>query len=380
MLFSAGFNVLLTCLSILAVDFPVFPRRFAKTETYGISLMDVGVGIFIVSSALTSKYARGVVATGNTSTASRLCRVLSLQHSAVLLLGVGRFVALKALNYQEHVSEYGVHWNFFVTLFCVWTIADILHLCVPRWGQLGTAVCVLCLYQTLLIGTELTAYIFSPVREGLLAANKEGIVSLFGYVPLYLLTECLAHTLFHKSGGTHDASTDPAVAESNLGSPDEVATQGIVSPSGKGERECGRVRWDFWLMRNLALVCMLLWLGWWSCTMFVQPTSRRLLNAAYVFLLLALCFTMLLVVYVADTSTQGATIPVLTLQYLSKHSLVVFLVANLLTGLVNLSMQTIYASDAVALCVLALYALAVVGVAWLAEYFTASGLKARPER
>ena len=60
--FCTGSNVLITCLAILAVDFRIFPRRFAKTETFGLSLMDVGVGTFIISSAITSRYARGNVA------------------------------------------------------------------------------------------------------------------------------------------------------------------------------------------------------------------------------------------------------------------------------------------------------------------------------
>jgi hypothetical protein len=39
-----GGNLLMTCLSILAVDFHVYPRRFGKTELYGFSLMDTGAG------------------------------------------------------------------------------------------------------------------------------------------------------------------------------------------------------------------------------------------------------------------------------------------------------------------------------------------------
>ena len=46
--------------------------------------------------------------------------ISSLQSSLPLLVfGAGRLLAVKATDYHEHVSEYGVHWNFFFTLVIV---------------------------------------------------------------------------------------------------------------------------------------------------------------------------------------------------------------------------------------------------------------------
>jgi len=49
---------ILTAICILGVDFRIYPRRLAKTETYGTGLMDIFVGAFIMCNSLVCKEAR----------------------------------------------------------------------------------------------------------------------------------------------------------------------------------------------------------------------------------------------------------------------------------------------------------------------------------
>lgn len=174
----------ITCLSILAVDFKVFPRRFAKTETFGVSLMDIGVGIFIVSSALTSDYARNVSKSSEVSISIKFLNILTKsgwRNVVVLTLGIGRMIVVKLLKYHEKSSEYGLQWNFFVTLSLVWILKDLVHSCLKKQTHLILfALTVLSSYQFCLCFTQLPNFIFAAPRTNFLSSNREG-KSLLSY-------------------------------------------------------------------------------------------------------------------------------------------------------------------------------------------------------
>ena len=83
--------------------------------------MDLGAASFIIiagwASALSTSPTNNSIAT--TTNSGRLARKAIVKCGPLLLIGLIRLATNKGLEYQEHVSEYGVHWNFFFTLCCV---------------------------------------------------------------------------------------------------------------------------------------------------------------------------------------------------------------------------------------------------------------------
>ena len=108
---------LFTAIAILAVDFTIFPRRLAKAETYGSGLMDVGVGTFMMAHGVTAPESR-CQSNKRLSPRSYVKLLLATLRGVLplLVIGILRLMIVKNTNYQEHVTEYGVHWNFFFTI------------------------------------------------------------------------------------------------------------------------------------------------------------------------------------------------------------------------------------------------------------------------
>jgi phosphatidylinositol glycan class W len=107
----------------------------------------------------------------------------------VLLIGVVRVITTKSLEYQEHVTEYGVHWNFFVTLGLLPPVVTILRLLKGRKVPFSVFAGVIMIgYQWALSRIEvggyrtLTHYIILKERDGLFSCNREGILSFLGMI------------------------------------------------------------------------------------------------------------------------------------------------------------------------------------------------------
>ncbi|KAK2799259.1 Glucosaminyl phosphatidylinositol (GlcN-PI) nositol acylation protein [Emmonsiellopsis sp. PD_5] len=350
-----GAMMIVTCMAILAVDFRIFPRRFAKVENWGTSLMDMGVGSFVFSGGLVS--ARSVVKeqlSGASSGGSLPKRILGSARHAIPLfvLGLIRLYSVKGLDYAEHVTEYGVHWNFFFTLAFIPPFVEIFHsltTIIPSYEALSLMIAIG--YQVVLESTSLKSYILiSPRGPSLLSKNREGIFSLLGYLAIFLSGRATGMKVMPRETS---ASKTPHQA------------------------------------RKALLIRMAIWTGIWTVLFALNslhvfgfgagiPVSRRLANMPYVLWVTAFnngqlfLFCLIETLFfpsahkATDKSSEEERSDLATsriMRAFNKNGLPIFLVANLLTGAVNMGMNTLDASKGAAMAVLVGYAAVLTGVA-----------------
>jgi len=169
----------------MAVDFPtLFSRNQIKTEDFGWSLMDVGVSSVMVASAMGNR-----LILGHKSTQKRIALFTDLKNvlvSNVLVLIAAsiRFTLLTSIDYHDHVTEWGVHWNFFVTI----AIVNFFLVFIRKPDYVLILAILICFSMELLISHyDIPNYIFFAPRTDFISANKEGILSLPGYFILSLI-------------------------------------------------------------------------------------------------------------------------------------------------------------------------------------------------
>ena len=356
-----GAMMMITCIAILAVDFRVFPRRFAKVENWGTSIMDMGVGSFVFSAGLVSAKAsiKEQIQNKRSALVNRL--YASARHSIpLLILGIVRFYSVKGLDYAEHVTEYGVHWNFFFTLAFLGPLIAVIHsifAILPSYTLI--ALLITTAHEFALDSTSLTEYVVTAPRIDFISKNKEGIVSFAGYMSIFVAglgTGLIALPRDEKL--SRQESTMKQFRKSTLG------------------RLC--LRTLFWISL-FQLSTSYFGLG--------LSVSRRLANMPYVcwvaafntgqlFLYCAienLCFRNLYSSENAETETKLCRKATSRLLYsLNRNSLAIFLAANLLTGLINQTLPTLDLNVIQSMGVLILYCCTFCGLALLLDHLDIS--------
>ena len=343
--------LVVTCLAILAVDFRVFPRRFAKVETWGTSLMDMGVGSFVFSAGLVS--ARPILKDHLSGQTTFLFQRLyaSARHSLPLfILGLIRLYSVKGLDYAEHVTEYGVHWNFFFTLAFLppfMALFQSFFKIIPSYSLLALLVGII--YQALLEFTTLKAYILVAPRTDLLSKNREGVFSLFGYLAIFLAGQSTGMDVLPRKV--------PTASDSNTE------------------------------QRKRLIIRLAAWSSGWSALLFFSMSyryglglqvSRRLANLPYILWVSAFNCTQVMAFGLIETIVfpevykanqrhaerkEGTKASSKIMRAYNRNGLPIFLLANLLTGCINLTVNTLTIQRALAMAILLGYAALLTGVA-----------------
>jgi phosphatidylinositol glycan class W len=346
-----GAMMVITCVAILAVDFRVFPRRFAKVENWGTSLMDMGVGSFVFTAGVVSVRSSLKEGTGRRPPLSK--RLLtSIRHSIPLLvLGTIRLISVKGLDYAEHVTEYGIHWNFFFTLGFLPPFVALFQAAfdlVPNYAVLACTLAAV--YEIALDWTSLGSYILIAPRTNLLSKNREGIFSFIGYLAIFLAGQSLGSIALPRQ--------QPL--------PKNAPLSVLLRQTILGKLAIASLIWT-------ALFCLSV--SYYGLRLSV---SRRIANLPYflwvssfnsyqITICCAIEHYLFPQLYKAPTNAEEkqrsreATSNVL--YAFNRNGLAVFLVANLLTGLVNMTMPTLHMGMLQSMGVLIAYTTAVAGVA-----------------
>ena len=340
-----------TAVSILAVDFHSFPREFAKAEWYGTGLMDVGVGSFVFANSYVSRWSRGSMKKSSLLSTLKQSLVSSF---SLILIGVLRMLAVALFSYHAHVTEYGVHWNFFITLSLInlaISIFSYLFNSVVFCGLLGITFAILHQYGLSHIAVFMKN---ENDRSTVILANLEGLVSLPGFFCLAIFGAIYGFYLFqHVQKKSFNGKFGAVTA--------------VVS---------GFAFLSYILDRFVEPICRatvnLSYISWMVCYN-VHMFSANHLNyiilskilpklpaksVDYVFGRCASC----------SNRGKGARCGCLFTK-ISENQLLFFLLANIGTGFVNISVDTLTTGDFASVCIICVYMYITCGLLYLKNIY-----------
>ena len=164
--FFKSITQILVIICIFACDFNNFPMFYRKTENYGYSLMDLGIGMHLIYTGL-SVYSKD--------------KILNFKNAIKLIfMGVFRLILLKSINYNVIITEYGRYFNFYI----ISGVSILVYCTIPQALRLFAAFLFLFMhfFNIFLFKDEL----FSVFRDDIISDNKEGLFIIFPSIAIIL--------------------------------------------------------------------------------------------------------------------------------------------------------------------------------------------------
>ncbi|ALC42949.1 CG9870, partial [Drosophila busckii] len=326
---------LITAICILAIDFECFHRPYRKSKNYGAQLMDTGIGLFVATMAMVSRRSRNF---------SDLRRSLLRSALPLILLGCARTLSITIIGYGQDDHEYGKHLNAFFILGLTKLLGSVISYFAHNDMQLlPFSLVLLIVHQMGLSFADNAAYVMDEDidRSSWLNANREGLYALPGFVVIYLFFIYFMRWLLSNT---------------------------LLSYAEMLKK-----------LRQLLSFALLSW-ALTLVSVYTVGVSRVTCNLGYVMWMLAIVITMLLLsLFVFDfiinsvvpteynpiecvekgvkvTEESGEkSVWFIICEALNMNGLTFFLLANLLTGFVNIFLKPEERSDSVSLLILLVY-------------------------
>lgn len=369
---------IITAICILAVDFPIFPRRFVKTEVFGYSLMDTGVGLFMLANALVASEARDFSTSrqgGFQETLTRNMKNCFRSCVPLLVLGLGRFAVVEYVGYQKHVTEYGVHWNFFVTLALVKLFTSMITSTISSKYSLLSGIWILWMHEYTMSTKGLKTWVLRDgPRDDFFSANREGLISVPGYVGLYFIGVAigrLIHSTYQNSHTRSSMNISIKLYGFEFGVRYNESMLLCIKLSLISAQTCiAKLFCDFQISRRLANVGYCMWI------VILTTTLLSFLLLAEILLDIMDCaikesrvenkpeklrknLRLNLKKHVESEKEENDECVIRRsleiFDAVNYNGLFFFLISNVLTGLVNMSIYTLYAKQSVAVLILIIY-------------------------
>ncbi|XP_011190122.2 uncharacterized protein LOC105217017 [Zeugodacus cucurbitae] len=315
---------LLTVLCILAVDFTCFPKIFRKSRTYGAGLMDVGIGLFI--------FAMGAVSRPPTKFAHY--KRLMFTVLPLLVLGTLRTVIIIHINYSQDEHEYGQHMNAFFTLGLTKLFGGGLSgLAKHGWAHVAIGVVITIIHESSL-QFFISEYVMNGdiARDTLVRANREGIFSLPGFVAIYLISIYIGQMLRVSDGlVSHKVLFNKLKAFGITSVGLWLLVIACIYSISIARVTCnlGYIAWIFAITLTMIFIAMVVF----HLVLNVSWTTRDAKSPHESF-----TFTEPLLAATAGSRISTNILPTLV-EAVNKNGLTFFLLANVLTGAINIYLE-----------------------------------------